>query len=183
MAKVYRYSVRPAEWAIGLPSLVLTILVGAMFFAAGLRLDELADQLVALGLGLLFLLGGLSATILLFVRHVGAIHIAVADKELIIKNAFTTRFINWEDITEFGTYRRVGPHYPVRVFYVKTKACPDQQIRVGNQFLEEVDSFIDEVFRRATNARFLRIENNAYVPFTKKLRSLPWERNSQTWRA
>jgi hypothetical protein len=180
MAKVYEYSVRPAEWMIGLPSAVTFIFIGTMMFGAGLALDQLPDQLVAVGLGLIFVLSGLSAMVLIFMRYAGAIHIAVADKELIIKNAFTTRSINWDDITEFGTYRCVG-RFPVRVFYVKTKARPDQQIRVGNQFLEEVDSFIDEVFRRATKARFRRVENNAYVPFTKKLRSLPWERNSQTW--
>jgi hypothetical protein len=179
MKRVYTYPVRSGEWVIGLPFAFLSICLGSVVITASLGLKTLPDQLVAAAFGMLFLVVGLFGTAFMILRHAGIVHVVVSDRGLIIKNALTTRSINWVDITEFGTCRRIG-RFPVRIYYVKTKARPDHPITVCSQFLDDVDSFINDVFHMATNARFLRVENDALIPFTKNVSSMPWNRDSET---
>jgi hypothetical protein len=38
-------------------------------------------------------------------------------------------------------------------------------------------ALLDEVFRKAVNARFVRIENEALIPFTKRMKIVSWIRD------
>jgi hypothetical protein len=46
----------------------------------------------------------------------------------------------------------------------------------GRARSELFNALLDEVFRKAVNARFVRIENEALIPFTKRMKIVPWNR-------
>jgi hypothetical protein len=139
---------------------------------AGLSSDNLSDRSLAIGLGLSFLSLPLYFLLLVF----GAFDVTTSDRDLTIKNALMTRSVNWDEISEFGTYKTLASNHYVRIFYLKANKFGDRRIRVCGDSIEDINGLINEIFRKAVNARFLRIENVALIPFTKKLRITPWAR-------
>ena len=102
------------------------------------------------------------------------------DDSLIIQNLFSSRTIRWKDITEFGTYT-VGFQYRVRRFYLKSTERGDEKIEVCTHYLDNLKDLIDTIFLRAVNANFLIVENVAWIPFTKRLQLVPWDRRDQSF--
>lgn len=110
----------------------------------------------------------------------GKIKVTTSERSLLIQNALSWHSINWEDITEFGTYKRIA-HYPyLRVYYLKTKKYGDRKIQVCVESLQNLDKLIETVFLKATYATFLWIENIAVIPFTGRIEVIPWERKTRT---
>ena len=148
-------------------------MLAAMLFVAGSSAEALPDQMVPIGLGLLFLLLPLR-----WLLHVlGVISVTTSGRGLTIKNVLTTRSVNWEEVTEFGTYRRIGYQQYFTVFYLKAIRYGDRKIHVCGPSIENINGLLDEVFQNAVNARFVRIENLAVIPFARKLKIVPWNRN------
>jgi hypothetical protein len=161
------------QWVVGLLFSGLLGVLAVRLFIAGSSAEALPDQMVPIGLALLFL-----SCPLLWLLHVrGVISVTTSRRGLTINNVLTTRSANWEEVTEFGTYRRIGYHQYFPVFYLKANRYGDRKIRVCWASIENIDGLLDEVFQKAVNARFVRIENLAVIPFTRKLKTVPWNRN------
>ena len=150
----------------------LVVCFAMLLLSAGLSSDNLSDRSIAIGLGLNFLL----LPLYFLLRVFGAVGVITSDHGLAIKNVLMTRSINWEEITEFGTYKTIAPNHYVRIFYLKANKFGDRRIRVCGDSIEDINGLINEIFRKAVNARFLRIENVALIPFTKKFKITPWAR-------
>ncbi|HMF47704.1 MAG TPA: hypothetical protein VK603_03610 [Candidatus Saccharimonadales bacterium] len=170
--KVYKYPVTRGQLIIGLP-LIGTL--GVLALIAGLSAEVLSDRMVAIGLGLCFLWLPLYSLLAIF----GVINVTTSSRGLTIKNALTTRSVNWEEVTEFGTYRRIGYQQYFTVFYLKANRYGDRKIHVCGPSIENINALLDEVFRKAVNARFVRIENEALIPFTRKMKIVPWIRDRE----
>jgi hypothetical protein len=173
MPKIYKYHYGSFQFMFGLLFVGLVALFGMMLLLAALSSENLSDRLVTMGLGLLFLFFSLRWVLLVF----GMFNVTTSDRGLIIRNALTTRSINWDEITEFGTHRRIACYQYVRVFYLKAKSYGDRKITVCGESIGDLDALLEEVFQKAVNARFVRIENLALIPFTRKMKTIPWKRN------
>ena len=144
--------------------------------SAGWNSDDNSNRFVGIGLGALsftvalYWLGTVSRK---FLRKDS---VTTSSSGITIINVFTTMSILWEDIAEFGTYRRLVGRVFVRWFYLKTKQ-DDHEIRLCTESLENVNELIDLVFQKAKDARFVRIDNIGVIPFIKKLQNRPWDRN------
>ena len=106
--------------------------------------------------------------------HTGKVLVSVNDKLLIVHNLFRTRQIAWSDIIEFGTDRRRSGRIFVRYFYVKLRGRPKKRIDICTDGLANLSELIDIVFQKATNAKFVIVNNVAWIPFTKEIEVLPW---------
>ena len=104
--------------------------------------------------------------------------VTTSSSGLTISTLFTSKSILWEDIAEFGTYRRLAGRVFVRWFYLKMKQ-DDREIRLCTEALENVNDLIDLVFQKARSARFVRIENASLIPFIKKIQINPWDRYAE----
>jgi hypothetical protein len=180
MEKIYKYPVTPSQLFVGLPIVGLVIVLGTMSLMASRNLEDLPDRLFASGFGFFLLLISLWWLVLGFMRRIGAINVTVSDQQLRINNVLSAQSFNWDEITEFGTYRRLSGRIFIRVYYVKTKNETDRQIHVCNEFLDNINEFIDVVFQKARNARFSCVENIACIPFARKLRITRWDRDGKT---
>jgi hypothetical protein len=171
--KVYQYPVKRSQWIVGpLVSGLLGILA-VMLFVTGSNGKTLSDQMVSIALGLLLLW-----LPLLWLLHVlGVIKVITSDRGLVIKNLFKTRSISWVQITEFGTYRTIGYLQYFTVFYLKANGFGDRKIQVCLASIQNLDALLDDVFRQAINARFLRIKNRGMIPFSRKIETVPWTRD------
>jgi hypothetical protein len=149
--------------------------LAARLLVAGLSAEALPDQIVPIVLGLLFLLVPVCWLLLLF----RVISVTTSGRGLIIRNLLKTRSINWEEITEFGTYRRIGFQQYFTVFYLRANRYGDRKIRVCGASIENINGLLDEMFQKAVNARFVRIENVALIPFTRKMKIVPWIRDRE----
>ena len=157
---------------VGLP-LIGTL--GVLALVAGLSAEALSDRMVAIGLGVCFLWLPLYSLLAIF----GVINVTTSSRGLRIKNALTTRSVNWQEVTEFGTQRRIGYQQYFTVFYLKAKKYGDRKIRVCGASIENINGLLDEVFRKAVNARFVRTENEALITFTKRMKTVPWVRDRE----
>ena len=176
MEKVYRYSHQGLRLIIALAIGVLLILLGIMMLRAGTNSEALPDRLLGTALGLLLLLASLWLLAGKWLRYVGFIKVVTDEGGLTIQNAFSNHSIKWEEITEFGTYIRRAGNVFVRIYYLKANKYRDREIVVCSRWIEDIGGLIDTIFQKALNARFLRIENTAIIPFTKKLQISRWER-------
>ena len=161
MPKIYKYHYSFFQFMFGLLFVGLMVLFGMMLLLAALSSENLSDRLVTIGLGLLFLSLPLRWVLLVF----GMFNVITSDRGLIIRNGLTTRSINWDEITEFGTYRQIS------------NSCGDRKIKVCGESIGDLNALLEEVFQKAANARFVRIENLALIPFTRKMKTIPWRRD------
>jgi hypothetical protein len=181
MNKTYIY---PRFNLFALLSSVVVICLLAMvvkgYFAEAVGAENLLPKLIAAIIGLFF--AWCAAWILVTqVVTLAAIRKVITHAEAVtIQNLFSSRTIRWEDITEFGTYS-VGLQYRVRRFYLKTKSYGDEKIEVCTHYLDNLKDLIDTIFLRAVNADFVIVENLAWIPFTKRLQLVTWDRHDQSF--
>ena len=173
MPKIYKYHYSFFQFMFGLLFVGLMVLFGMMLLLAALSSENLSDRLVTIGLGLLFLSLPLRWVLLVF----GMFNVITSDRGLIIRNGLTTRSINWDEITQFGTYKQISIYQYVRVFYLKANSYGDRKIKVCGESIGDLNALLEEVFQKAANARFVRIENLALIPFTRKMKTIPWRRD------
>jgi hypothetical protein len=174
MEKVYKYPNRVARILVVLPVAIIMLLFAGMMLSAGIHLERLGDRLVAMGIGLFILFFTLWRLLDSSLHLVGRVKVITNDQSLIIQNGLRKHAINWEDITEFGTYR----HWHIRAYYLRTRRYCDRKIPVCTESLQELDELIDAVFLKATYAKCLWIENIAVIPFTRRIKTIPWERKT-----
>lgn len=126
-------------------------------------------------LSMIFCIGLILTTLIL--NYFGIRKIIASDETIIIKNVFNTNKIKWEMINEFGRYK-VGTGYcNYTQFYLKTFDCSDSKIMLCTNNLSNIEGLVETVFCKATQAKFITIENTACVPFTKQIEIVPWHKN------
>jgi hypothetical protein len=47
--------------------------------------------------------------------------------------------------------------------------------------LKNLREFIDIVFQKATHAKFVKVENVAWIPFSKEIEVLPWAQQDKSF--
>jgi hypothetical protein len=53
----------------------------------------------------------------------------------------------------------------------------DKKIEIGTLDFKEKDALISTIFNKATNAKFITLENTSWIPFVKRLKTLQWNQN------
>jgi hypothetical protein len=157
------------------------ILIARGFLIDVSRSDMLLHRLVNGLVGLICFLAALWIVIVYVVNIVGARQIIVCDELLILRHPLRNRIIHWQDIIEFGTYTANGAYTPNRFFYIKITSQPDKRIQVCNELLENLRDLIDIIFLKAINAKFVIVENVAWLPFTKKIQLARWNQHDRSF--
>jgi|SRR5581483_923395 hypothetical protein len=178
MQKTFTYS-DGWPWLLMLivPMYFVLFMLARGYYVEAVRTEELLAKLVSLALGGSITLCGVWVFIESATNALGLRRIVVTDDLLSVQNLLHTRSILWGDIVEFGTYTCPGFYwrysYPRR-FYVKLYDRQDNRIEVCTEDLDNVRDFLDIVFQKAINARFVIVNNVAWVPFTKEIEVMPW---------
>jgi len=178
MNRTYTYGRRfnPLFLIFAFVMVVVPAMVAKAYFQEAFWTTSLLYRVVAGMVGLLFAAVSLFILVIGVVNFLGLRKVIVNEEYLTIQNPVSKTTIRWRDITEFGRCTEgLGPK--VRVFYVKTKVCNDKKIHVCTNHLEHLKDLIDTIFTRAVNAKFVTIENLAWIPFTKQLQVFTWDRN------
>jgi hypothetical protein len=149
--------------------------LGARFLIAGFDSTTVPDQFVVLAIGLFLIITPLWLLVFVWMQSIGFICVVCNDEGVRIRRFLRQVSANWQEIQEFGTYK-VSPK-GIRVYYLKARKFGDKRIVVCGNRLGDLDQLIDMIFQRAVNAKCLREENVAMIPFTKKLRIEQWKRN------
>ena len=106
------------------------------------------------------------------------IKIVVSDGSFTINKQFESIDIRWDEILEFGKYRRRSAYNPgYWCFYFKLNKMVDKKIEIGTLDFKERDELISTIFDKATNAKFITLENTSWFPFVKRLKTLQWNQN------
>jgi hypothetical protein len=97
-------------------------------------------------------------------------------RRITIKMFFIINSISWGEIIEFkaedkGTDFGAGVRY-----YLITKRCEDTPIKIGDNNIKDLDELIAAIFKMATNAKFVRIENITVIPFLRKTKITQWDK-------
>ena len=149
-----------------------------MCVLAGRNSDDISNRFLGISLGALCFTVALTWLSNVSRKFLRIDPVTKSKSGLTISTLFTTKSIPWEDIAEFGTYRRLAGRVFVRWFYLKTKQ-DDREIRLCTEGLENLNDLIELVFQNARGARFVRIENASLIPFIKKIQINPWDRHAE----
>jgi hypothetical protein len=155
--------------------------IGRGYFLEAMRTEELIPKFVAVFVGLLISLAIVSIIVAIISAATGKAIVSVTDNLLIIHSVFGAQKIRWEDIVEFGTYVTPRNRYARRLFYVKLQSRPEKRILVCNHMLKNLSELIDIVFQKATHAKFVKVENVGWIPFTKEIEVLPWAQQDKSF--
>jgi hypothetical protein len=153
------------------------------YFSEAMRTEELVPKLVTGGIGLLISLSLAALLVRAIKTMMGTVNVVVTEQLLIVHDTFRTREIRWGDIAEFGTDKRAcfyDRRFP-RAFFVKGRGQPHQRIQICTEDLNNLREFIDLVFLKAATARFVIVENVAWIPFTKEVEVLPWAQHNKSF--
>lgn len=182
MNKIYTYPrFDPPVLIASVPAIFVCAILAKGFLAEALRSEELLYRLIVAIIGLVFALCALWIVISILLNLAGARKIITRDESLIIRNLSSVRTIGWEDITEFGTYKAGFAYSRKRHFYLKAREYGDKRIDLCTRYLENIKELIDTIFLRATNAKFVIVENIAWIPFTKNVQLIPWDRRNKSF--
>ena len=106
--------------------------------------------------------------------------IIVSDESIIINKQFASIDIRWDEIVEFGKYRRGSAYNPgYWCFYFKLNKLVDDKIEIGTLDFKERDELISTIFDKATNAKFITLDNTSWIPFVKRIETLQWNQNEK----
>jgi hypothetical protein len=152
------------------PLVILCAIVARGYFAQALGETNLLPRLISATIGLFF------TSISVWIVAVQIVNLAGVRRVITVQNLFSRKTIRWENITEFGTYT-IGFQHPLRRFYLKTKEHGDEKIDVCTRYLANLKDLIDTIFLKAVNGNFVVLANRAWIPFTKRLQLVPWDRN------
>jgi hypothetical protein len=175
MERRYRYHLSVAQIVFGSVIVGFISTAGWMCVLAGWKSRDISNRLLGIGLGALCLTIAIVWLSNVSRKFLRIYPVTTSSSGLKISTLFTTKSILWEDITEFGTYRRLAGRVFIRCFYLKTKQ-DDREIRLCTDSLENVNDLIDVMFQTAKDARFVRIENIGAIPFIKKIQITLWDR-------
>ena len=111
------------------------------------------------------------------------IKIVVSDGSFTINKQFESIDIRWDEILEFGKYKYKWSSFnkpPIDwCFYFKLNKLVDEKIEIGSLDFKERDELISTIFNKATNAKFITLENTSWIPFVKRLEVLQWNQNER----
>ncbi len=104
--------------------------------------------------------------------------VKTTSEEITIKKPFKSISLKWNDIFEFGRFRKVA--YPIGgywCFYIKSREIDSQRILVATENIKDVRALIATIFLKASNAKFVTICNLSKIPFHKNIEVTGWDKN------
>ena len=171
MNKTYKHSA--IRYYFG--SLLLVVVL--VIFPIGLLRDAIdSGGVLYIGFSLCFSLLFIYALFAIWQNM--TMQIVVSDGSFTINKQFETMDIRWDEIVEFGKYRRGSAYNPgYWCFYFKLNKSVDEKIEIGLLDFKERDELISTIFKKAKNAKFVTLENTSWIPFVKRLKALQWNQN------
>jgi hypothetical protein len=104
--------------------------------------------------------------------------VKTTSEEITIKKPFKSISLKWNDIFEFGRFRKVS--YPIGgywCFYIKSREIDSQRILVATEKIKDVRALLATIFLKASNAKFVTICNLSKIPFHKNIEVTGWDKN------
>jgi hypothetical protein len=104
--------------------------------------------------------------------------VKTTSEEITIKNPFKSTSLKWNDIFEFGRFRKVAyPGGGYWCFYIKGREIDAKRIIVATEYIMDVRALLATIFLKASNARFVTIHNLSRIPFHKNNEVTAWDKN------
>ncbi len=105
--------------------------------------------------------------------------VKTSSEEIAIKKPFKSISLKWNDIFEFGRFRRVC--YTRKCgywcFYIKSREIDAKRIIVATEDIKDVRALLATIFLKASNAKFVTICNLSKIPFHKNIEVTGWDKN------
>ena len=90
------------------------------------------------------------------------------------KSGFKKNHFEWPEISEFKKHEKgIGLWAGFR-YYLSSDQAEKKNIKIADNNIENLEQLIDIVFEKAINAKFIKIENQARLPFFKSLQKSVW---------
>jgi len=173
MQKIYKHSDLRFYFASMFFVVVLVI------FPIGLLRDSIASGGL-LYIGFSVLLSLLFIYALFIIWQDLTMKIVISDGSITINKQFGSMDVRWDEIVEFGKYRRRASYgQGFWCFYLKVNKSTDKKIEIGTLDFTERDELISTVFSKAPKAKFITLENTSWIPFVKRLEVLQWNQNEK----
>ena len=103
--------------------------------------------------------------------------IYIHNEGLTCKSGFKTTSFKWSEISEFKKHEKgIGLWAGFR-YYLSSTETGKRNIQIADKNIENIEQLIEIVFRKAINANFVKIENQAKLPFFKSMNKSVWVKN------
>ena len=112
--------------------------------------------------------------LVVFIFRILMTKIVISGHGISISRPFARNTISWDEIIEFGKYKRPGAYSSAWVFYVRTGEFEHKKIVLGTAGLVNVQEMVRGVFHYAHNARFVILMNSSMIPFIKNIQVIEW---------
>jgi hypothetical protein len=171
MEKFFKY---PKRYYLFIPILVIILfplskgLIYGSFPVENYAFSIISISLVLFFLYLVFIIWQSSATV-----------VKTTSKEIAIKKPFKSISLKWNDIFEFGRFRKVS--YTRKCgywcFYIKSREIDATRIIVATEDIKDVRALLATTFLKASNAKFVTVCNLSKIPFHKNIEVIGWDKN------
>jgi hypothetical protein len=174
LLKDISYEYKITHYGDAIKCLILSVILSMApygFLVDGIENDNTPCIVVSV---LLFL--GILYFIFRIIENIRTVVKFTNDDIMIIK-LFTKCSFKWDEITEFGRIREYVKTDEIEYYwsyYLKAKKLGDKKFVVADSSEKGVEYLLRTVLRKANNANFITLVNNAWIPYTKKYDAFPW---------
>ena len=146
MKKEFQYSAF-RRW---LPLAIAPILIAISY---GLTLEVIQSKDTAFA-ALCLLSAGMFLYLSIKIPNQSLLKVFTSKDGLTISNLLNSTHIRWDEIIEYGKYRRMFFGRKVWCFYVKSILLGDKKITVGFEYLKDVKALNNIIIKKAHGAKF-----------------------------
>lgn len=116
----------------------------------------------------------------LFLYNLCGTRIILDEEGLSIINIPLKKYnFHWNEILEFGKSRflfRCPSKDLEWIYYIKSSKTGERKIILGGRVLKDINKLCDFIFKNATNAKFVILEDTSNIPFIRKHIPVEWNR-------
>jgi hypothetical protein len=92
-----------------------------------------------------------------------------------INNLLKKHEIKWTEVTEFRKqHKGIGAWAGYR-YIIRYESYEVKELEIADNNIENVQELINSIFKFATNAKFIKIRNDSFLPFIKNYNISNWK--------
>ena len=125
--------------------------------------------------GFLFFLVFLSIVSSIVSAFVKAYQINITNDGLTVKKIFNTKYLKWNEISEFGRYQKLGYNFYHWTYYFKSLKSSDNKVKGFSENFPQAEEIISTIFNKAKSAKFISEERSSKIPLISNKEIVSWE--------